>query len=55
MLAEMYRDVCFASMIANQTNLIHQKRGNFFSAKRFFSKQKNVNIRISPQHSHLQM
>lgn len=38
MLAEMYRDVCFASMIANQTNLIHQKRGNFFSAKRFFSK-----------------
>lgn len=38
MLAEMYRDVCFASMIANQTNLIHQKRGNFFPAKRFFSK-----------------
>lgn len=31
MLAEMYGDVCFASMIANQTNLIHQKRGNFFS------------------------
>lgn len=36
MLAEMYRDVCFASMIANQTNLIHQKRGNFFLRKDFF-------------------